>query len=279
MKRLAALALSGRLQAFVLAALIGFVPILAWASAVVVALVALRKGLLEALWPLLGAAIPAGIAWQVGDTSFAGLLAVSLLGALVLANTRQLVWAQLAVTAGAFVALLAATQVFTAQLQQMVAHYHQALEQVAIPELRDVNISEFAIQGMAWTLSWVAWVTVLIARWLQAALYNPGGFQQEFHRLRLTPPVSGLLLMALLLAQTYPALHAWVPILLMPLVFAGLGLVHGMVGLKRQGSFPLALVYVGFLPPMVVVTLPCLMVAAVVDSFVNFRERAGISGQ
>jgi hypothetical protein len=279
MKRLAALALSGRVQAFGLAALIGFVPIFAWASAVVVALVALRKGGQEAVWPLAGAAIPAAMAWQIGDASFAGLLVVSLLGALVLANTRRLAWSLLSVTAAAFVGLLMITQFLSGQLAQMVGHYQEAIQQVAIPELQQVDVRLFAIQGIAWTLSWIAWITLLIARWLQAALYNPGGFRSEFHALRLTPAATGLLALALLMAQTYPALQAWVPVLMLPMVMAGLALVHGLVGLKKQGNLPLVLVYIGFLPPMVVLTLPSLMVAAVVDSFVNFRERVASSAE
>ena len=77
--KLAEKAVSGRLQALLIAAAVGFMPMLSWGAAIVIALVALRKGSTEAMWPFVGAMIPAGVAWSVGDMSaeafsFAGWL-------------------------------------------------------------------------------------------------------------------------------------------------------------------------------------------------------------
>jgi len=42
---------------------------------------------------------------------------------------------------------------------------------------------------------------LMLARWWQAVLYNPGGFQQEFHQFKLQPAIA-MMLMVLFLAAS-----------------------------------------------------------------------------
>jgi hypothetical protein len=274
MDRIAALVLSGRLPAFALAALLGLIPLTAWASAVVVCLVALRKGLVEALWPLLGATIPAVMAWNMGDTGFMGMLLSSLIGALVLGSTQRLDQALLVMTLAGSLLLLCVLELFPDRLEVLEAFYRSTIDQLAMPELKELDLGSYLVQSVSWSVSWIAWLTLLAARWQQARLFNPGGFKQSFHRLRLKPAATGGLLIAMMACQYQSGLEAWMSILVMPLVMAGVALIHGWVGLKKQGASPLWVMYIGFLPPFVVVTLPVLLGLAVVDSFVDFRNRA-----
>ncbi len=276
MEKLAEFALKGRLQAFLMAAVIGLMPVMAWTSVAVVSLVALRKGLPEALWPLLGAAIPAGLAWSVGDSSFVGILLVNLAGSLILASTRKLESALLAIMLLSLLALFAITQVFSGQLDLLVEQYSMALQQMQMEAISPAELKHYAVQGLAVSVCWVALVNLFLARWLQARLFNPGGFREEFHSLRLsTQAVTGV---ALLLGAVYwvPGLEAALPVVVMPLIVAGLGLVHCWVARRHLGSLPLVVIYTGLVPPMMLIVVPTLMVMAVADSFINFRDKLSI---
>jgi len=57
-----------------------------------------------------------------------------------------------------------------------------------------------------------------------------------------------------------------------PLVFAGLALVHGLVAEKRLGRFWLVGLYVTLLLFMQLI-YPLLVVLAIVDSLIDFRGR------
>jgi hypothetical protein len=111
----------------------------------------------------------------------------------------------------------------------------------------------------------------MMARWWQALLYNPGGFRQEFHGLRL-PPRLAMALAALFLAASFgvPVLAGWVLYFVMPLFFAGLALVHGLVGLKKLSGLWLGAFYMLLLSPVVA---QLLTVAALFDSWYDFRSR------
>ena len=41
---------------------------------------------------------------------------------------------------------------------------------------------------------------LFLARWCQAALYNPGGFRKEFHQIRLSQTAGAILLLALIIS-------------------------------------------------------------------------------
>ena len=109
-----------------------------------------------------------------------------------------------------------------------------------------------------------------LARSWQAGLYNPGGFREEFHALRLSRKQL-LLLVALMglgivLAVPAASLLAWVPLLV-----AGVALVHGFIGLKGMSGFWL----VGFYA-LLLTTWPTILIVlllALVDTFADFRGR------
>ena len=113
---------------------------------------------------------------------------------------------------------------------------------------------------------------LLLARWWQSMLYNPGGFKLEFHQLRMPPTLTILLVVAGLLVSAIGGdYRLWALIMIVPLGFAGLGLVHGLVEAKGKGSNILVLFYIALflLHPLKII----LIVAAVLDSWLDFRAR------
>jgi hypothetical protein len=114
---------------------------------------------------------------------------------------------------------------------------------------------------------------LILGRYWQALLYNPGGFGREFRAIRLPKSVA-LSLLAVMCVAPFFGLHALVllPLCSVPLFFAGLALVHGLVAQKRLAGFWLVGIYVTLVPFMHLLG-PLLVVLAIVDSLIDFRGR------
>ncbi len=120
--------------------------------------------------------------------------------------------------------------------------------------------------------------SLLIARWWQAQLYNPGGFRAEFHGLRLHKFVGviGVVAIAVLLMpanQGIPEIFRYLAILLSATLFlAGLAVTHGVLGKLGSGGIWLGVVYflLIFLLPQVAMLLA---IIGLMDIWIDFRTR------
>lgn len=121
-------------------------------------------------------------------------------------------------------------------------------------------------------------VSLLLARWWQSLLYNPGGFQQEFHQLRLPKQLAylGVVLSVLSLLQLEVGgdLLRYLTVLLMAAyLIQGLAVAHGTVKLLGLNRAWLIGVYI-----MLVITGPQMMIVismlGLADIWMNFREKA-----
>ena len=283
MVMLAKWVMGGPLQALAAAVILAMLPGFGWVSAAVVALVALRKSVSDAALPFVGAMLVAVLVhWAAGDITQAGTVITALVASLVLASTRSLAWALLALgfSAAAYLVLvlnMAPVMIselvdlfqptydeFVAQLKQANPEAESVFEQI---EARNV-----VVEGMVWVTTVGATAALLLARWLQAKLYNPGGFRREFHSLRLMPAVAAVLALTLFLGQNYPQARLVLPCVAIPMLMAGLALVHGLVGAKPNNGPLLVFFYVGL-----ILTswfgMMILVSAAVIDSFVDIRNR------
>ncbi|WP_116367725.1 hypothetical protein [Parahaliea mediterranea] len=282
MKALAEFVMRGRFQALLVTVAGAGSLMLCWISAAVVALVTLRKGASQGAWLLLWALLPAGTLLVVfGDSGPLALLVSTAILALVLRTTVSLPLAVLAsVPLGALTGL--GLLVFgQGLLQQMVGFFDQFLasleQQLAaqgggqvVELLRPTAVQIAGMMGAATSLLSIA--CLLLARWWQAALYNPGGFATEFRALYYPPAVAlALALAALALASMGVQYRTWAVICLIPLNFAGLALVHARVAWRGQGSGMLTVFYLLwlFLDPVKLAVVG----AAIVDSWLRFRQR------
>ena len=113
---------------------------------------------------------------------------------------------------------------------------------------------------------------LLLARWWQALLYNPGGFREEFHGLRLSPALGSTLAVLILAISTLGLEYRpWAVLFAVPLTFAGLGLVHARAAYRGQGLGYLVLFYLLWvmLDPVKLIVIGF----AVADSWIDFRSR------
>lgn len=120
---------------------------------------------------------------------------------------------------------------------------------------------------------------VLLARYWQASLYNPGGFGQEFRGLYYPPGVAAALLVSALALFALGAQYSsWAVMILLPLTFSGLALCHAWGKRRQWGAGLLTGFYLAWLlfdPVKILV-----VIAAVADSWMRFRGRwAGENGE
>ncbi len=116
-------------------------------------------------------------------------------------------------------------------------------------------------------------ISVLLARWGQSKLYNPGGFQEEFCRLRV-PQVLFLLTLGLIALMAVINVNLMSDLLFISVgmfTFQGLAILHYNVTFKKANQFFLVPPYLLliFVPQFIMVGLAF---AASVDALMNFRK-------
>lgn len=263
----------GRRQAIIIVLLCGFFPLLYFLSAAVVALVTMRKGYKEGSLILLWSLLPAGLLWSMGDIS----PVVLMLGSFVLAAVlRQTVSWQLVLLLATVIGLLTQFSLvfqtqYRAQIERVVDEgLHAQLNQGAGSEtytagqLVDLLLSFYGAYH-----AFMLVICLMIGRWWQAVLYNPGGFQQEFHHLRLDPRIM-IFLLGLILAGLLdvPPLDGWLPLLSVAPMFAGLAIAHYVVAVKKMGTPWLVLCYLTLL-----MMAPAIILLGMADSVLDIRKR------
>lgn len=268
----------GTPQAVAAAALTALVPWLFWFSAAVAGLVTLRRGMTTAAPVLIAAALPAGWWWVQGDAvPLASILLVTLMATVLRSRMR---WSE-ALIVGSVVCMAmvqlgmflpaGGTDSLLAELRQSSSEVARMLDQLSAQGVDTEMMAALVIGGATGLVVLLAGIACLaLARSWQAGLYNPGGFREEFHALKLSRKqlllLIGLMVLGIVLAVPAASLLAWVPLLV-----AGVALVHGFIGLKGMSGFWL----VGFYA-LLLTTWPTILIVlllALVDTFADFRGR------
>ncbi|KAA0011740.1 hypothetical protein F0A17_10435 [Billgrantia pellis] len=260
------------------AALAAIVPWLFWLSAAIVALVTLRRGMLPALPVLAAGALPAGWWWMQGDViPLASVLLVTLMAVVLRERMR---WSEALIAGTLAGAVLIQLGVFIPpggtgplleQLRQSSDEIDQVLGELVRQGYDTEELATLLIGGITGLMVLIAAIGCLaLARSWQAGLYNPGGFREEFHALRLVPRELALLVLlgvvGMVLGLPSLSMLAWVPLLV-----AGIALVHGFIGIKGMNGLWLVAFY-----GLLITTWPMILIvllAAFIDVFVDFRGR------
>lgn len=283
MRALAEFIMRGRMQATLVVVGSAALPLLFWLSAAAGSLVLLRRGLSDATGILAWALLPAIGWWYFGEPR----TLLVLLGALGLACVLRAnpSWRRVllfSIALGLVYGLVlratfhepieAMAQELSKLLPQMFDGVHQQMSVDDQARLQSL-IAPVLTGLLAALLQVVSLLSLMLGRFWQAALYNPGGFGSEFRELRFPPMLAMLLLVGMLLGPNLGVEMAMLtPLCSVPLAFAGIALLHGLVAKGRLSKFWLVGMYITLLLFMQL-TFPLLVVLAIVDSLFDFRGR------
>ena len=283
MRALADFIMRGRVQATLVVVGCAALPLLFWLSAAAGSLVFLRRGFKDASGILAWALLPALVWWFFGEPrTLMVLLGTFGLAALLRAGQS---WSRVLLfsIAWGLVYGVVLGSVFREPIDALAQALEKALPQMLDGLYQQLSVEERARLGgviapvltglIAALLQAVSLLALMLGRYWQAALYNPGGFGSEFRAIRLPLVPALLLLVCMLIAPNFGSeLAMLTPLCSVPLVFAGLALIHGLVAQKRLARFWLVGLYVTLLLFMQLI-YPLLVVLAIVDSLIDFRGR------
>ena len=140
-----------------------------------------------------------------------------------------------------------------------------------------LRASEVVIRLMpglvATSLLFGSMISLSLARWWQAALYNPGGFGSEFQSLKLGKLVAivavGIILASIVLGTD--VLNSMLLVLSMLYLTQGMSILHAIVNRKKMNVAWLYLVYIlMFFVPEVMVLM---VLVGITDAWIDFRRR------
>jgi hypothetical protein len=293
MRALANFIMRGRMQASLVALVGNLVPMVSPAA---LGLVTLRRGLGEGLLVLLWACLPllavlflSSASHLVVMTSIVGMVVV-LVAADVLKGTVSWQLTLVTVLVCCAAALLMLGLLLGTEAAQVIDDVQRVMLNLdGQPEpgvspfyiLMAVTATSLGIEvvNMNYVLGFLSWLTglnviasLLLARWWQSLLYNPGGFQQEFHGLRFHVVIASALMLAVVVCNLLPADYmTWASMVGMPLLLSGISFAHFSVKLLGLGTVWLVVMYVGLIifSPLSMV----LIAVGFLDSFLDFRNR------
>lgn len=279
MGAIARFSMQGPRQAALVAVLFAAIPLMYWVSAAVVALVILSQGLNKGLNVMLAALLP-GVAWFAAQEDITVFIVV--LGSALMASVLRLsaslpkaislsalagiafVWLLPTLSPSWFGVLQQGAQEYGKSLQgEMDAQKLQAFEPLILPML---------LGGIGAMLQLSAIGGLLLGRYWQAKLYNPGGFKEEFHTLRLPLWYVAIALGVFLMSASNLSWMSLMPVILAPLFIMGVSLVHGVIAMGQLNKQWLVAFYISFfffLPYMYAL----LILVALLDVIFDFRKR------
>ncbi|WP_028695037.1 hypothetical protein [Pseudomonas cremoricolorata] len=281
MRALADFIMRGRVQATLVVVGCAALSLLFWLSAAAASLVFLRRGFKDASSVIGWALLPALAWWVFGDPRTLAVLAGTLGMAALLRAGHS--WNRVLLSSiglGLLYGIILGS-VFREPIEALARALEQALPQMLDGLYQKMSVEERAQLGgivvpvltglMAAGLQIISVLALMLGRYWQAALYNPGGFGREFQTVRFTLVPALVLLGCMLFGPSLGSgLALLTPLCSVPLMFAGVALLHGLVAQKRLSKFWLVGLYVTMVLFMQL-TYPLLVVLAIVDSLIDFR--------
>jgi len=273
MRRLAQFAMKGGKQATLVAVVFAIIPVLFWISAAVVALVILRKGYQAGAQVFMWSLLPALMWWSNGDPT----PALTLIGVAGLASVLRYSAHWTYVLVASMLVAMVSMPILASYLQEVMLTFAKAGIQLEAKNSLPDEVTPEQVQALMEGVLGAVHLAILLActvlaRWWQSVLFNPGGFQTEFHQLRLPVWLTGSLALAVFGLSNIADMTQWLFILAIPLLFAGLALVHGLVEQMKLGRMWLIATYLGLLfSSALVFTLLALL--ATLDSVFGLRKR------
>ena len=279
MRALASFIMRGRVQATLVVVISAVLPLLFWLSAAASSLVLLRRGFKDATTVIVGGLLAGLAVWVMGDP----ITFLVIAGALALAAMLRAEhpWSRVLLASAVFaVAFSLVLDLALAQTFDVLAKaFAEAMPKIeGQPVLSGELIRPVLVASTAVTVQLFSVLALMLARYWQAALYNPGGFGREFRELKLPKQTMAVLVAVMVVAPFIgPQFIILASASSLVLVLAGIALMHGLVAQGRLAGFWLVGMYVT-LPLIMQLIYPLLVVLAIVDSLHDFRGRKSPKG-
>lgn len=258
----------------ILSAVFALVPMLYIFSAALVALTTLRQGTTAGTQTLAVALLGGLASWFVTGVPLSLLVITWVMPLAVVLRTTQS-WTR-TLLVGSFSGLLLA--IIASSLFQV--QFDAAIEMIQTRYLgSDQSSPEWSVmEALKPTLGFLVvsaqlietTLALLLARYWQAGLYNPGGLRSELHDLRFDKP--DMLALLVCVAFAFVLKPSALLLFCIPFIFAGMALIHGMVARLNLGKPWLVAAYVALIL-FNQIMLPLLIVAVVADCFLQIRDR------
>lgn len=277
-KALAKWSMEKQLNAIIVIASTLFIPLLFWFGAALMALSILRNGAKDAAHVVLWGSLPA-FAWlAMGDsTPLLSAIGASTL-AIILRSSINLRLTLMSASGIGVLFYFALPLLMPEVLNEVQKQAELMLSEAFKDNLElwhniQPKVGPLMVGALAAVQTMVMVLCLLLARWWQADFYNPGGYSKEFHPLKLPFSYTAVVVLLLVFGSTLsPTISGILPILTIPLVIAGVALVHSIIGMKNLGNSWLFAFYVSvFLFGPYLFTL--LIFLSLIDSIIDIRGR------
>jgi hypothetical protein len=313
LERFTTFLLRNRWQTMLLVFVASFVPVLGIIGTLVAALVTLVKGIGEGALLMLVATLPYICSFfLVGNHDVTlPIAAWAAVGVAVLSNTLTWVFAamlhrkaswntvfQVAALIGVVVICgihLVYPDVADWWGVQLQAYYEQAQavtqqlknaagSSVAVPTLGDsqreaIQVTRsYATGVMTAFILFNAMIQLIVARWWQAIVFNPGSLRRELRNIRLSKLAGGLFILSLVLSYfDNSVITDIMPVLYLLFAAAGLSLIHYLIGLLQS---PMVWFWLVFLYISIIFALPLSLwlvgILGLLDVWMDIRKKVGI---
>lgn len=274
---------------FSLAPIFG-IPLVAWVAIMIIGLVTLRHGAGQGFIVLVWSAVPSLVMVFLSTDMYffsqvlCGGLIVWFLALLLRAHYPWSVLLEIAAWLAIVVVLVAHLAFggeiyawWAAKLHALIAQYNQAIVdedvELMIPKQALFYVTHIATGFLTAMVCLNAVFNLLVARWWQALIFNPGGLSREFLTIRLSYRlVIGLIIAAVLAALRVEWAFDLLPIFLGAFFIAGFSLMNAWLMRFKRGWIWLLLFYILLLLRFMIIGA-AVMVMAIVDSIVDIRKR------
>ncbi len=277
-RALAEFVMRGPIQASIIA-MCYFVPILPQA---VIALVTLRKGAKQGSLVTVISILPAAFLLQQSSVALLGSLVLGAIivyvTALVLRVTVSWSFGLLALLSSVGIGVVIGTGI--PELMQFyvdfLLNYRDALEQngsgltLVLSEER-IQSTVFLSGILALNILLTSLISVLIARWWQAMLFNPGAFGEEFRALSLGKSFAMLYMAFSVLMLWVEGGFFWGVCTVLPICLVAIAIVHSVL-LDNANKITLLIIFYVLIVLLMIPMLLMMTVVGFVDHWFNFRH-------
>ncbi len=156
--------------------------------------------------------------------------------------------------------------------------FRPALERAQIPaeeiELLLPAVASYMTGAMVAGIVFSSIIVLLLARYIQAVVYNPGGFEDEFLQLRAGqwPALAVLAGMLFTMVSALPLARELILIVMTLYFFQGVAIIHALAKMKKWHPVWIVTIYAGLL----LMTIPVSLMLAglgLIDTFLDLRKR------